>query len=357
MKICFVSYAPNPTTKIRGYGFAKCFENRGFEARVLKYWETLPKETMPSLPRVPMLLGRFASLVERILAYNPHVIYVLGSFPPHAIAAIVTHNLLKNKLIFDIDDWEFKENAQLNKLIAYCQNYLTARSRVTIASSNMLTKYVSALGASKVHYIPTGTDVDLFNPKKFTKTKHDRKILIFTGARTREYWDNILIMLKALEAVVKENKNFELLMVGKGEAQVDKKIESFVKARLGRYIRLAGEVPWEELPDVLANADIALHPLADNFFNMCKSPTKLFEYMAMELPVVSSSVGEANLIIDHGKNGLLSKNTDEFANSILTLLDDKKLAKRVGNSARETVGQKYSLKVLGERLAKVLEQI
>ena len=42
----------------------------------------------------------------------------------------------------------------------------------------------------------------------------------------------------------------------------------------------------------------------DSMFNNGKSPTKMFEYMAMKCAVIASDVGEAAHIIENGANGL-----------------------------------------------------
>lgn len=352
MKICFVSYAPNPTTQIRGYGFARFLEGFGFKTRVLKFWEKTPKPR-PSLPALIPLFNRSMILAKQIIRYAPDLIYTLGSFPSHAIVAITSHKVLKNHLIFDLDDWELKHDVITNKLIRHCENYLLKHSKATIVASNELMKYVSALGASNIHYIPTGVDISLFDPKNFPKEKFEKKVLIFTGARTPEYWDNISLLLKAIRIVMEENKNFELWMIGRSEGRIDDAIRK-LSAKWFIRLRLRKAVKFERLPHVLAQADIALHPLVDNFFNRCKSPTKLFEYMSMKLPVVSSNVGEASTMIKHEINGLLCKNENEFANNIIALLDDEKFAKRIGRSARKTVEQKYSLQILSKRLANII---
>lgn len=347
MRICFVSYAPNPTTQIRGYGLARFLERFGFKTQVLKFWEE------PGASSPVSLVHRSMMLLKQVVRYAPDLTYTLGSFPPHAMVAITSHKLLGNHLIFDLADWEFKYDVITNKLIRRCEDYLLKHSRAIIVASNELMKHVSALGASNIHYIPTGVDISLFNPKNFRKEKFERKVLIFTGARTLEYWNNISLLLRAVKIVAGENKNFELWMVGRSEGRIDDAIRRLC-AKWSIRLYLRKQVEFERLPQVLAQADIALHPLVDNLFNRCKSPAKLFEYMSMELPVVSSNVGEASVVIEHGTNGLLCRGGDEFANNIMALLGDEKLARRIGRSARETVEQRYSLQILSKKLATII---
>jgi len=48
--------------------------------------------------------------------------------------------------------------------------------------------------------------------------------------------------------------------------------------------------------------------IQDTKFNKSKSPTKLFEYMAMAKATVSSDIGESSYVIKDGDNGFLAKN-------------------------------------------------
>jgi glycosyltransferase involved in cell wall biosynthesis len=352
MKICFVSYAPDPTTR-RAYQLAELFEEFGFETKVLTFWEKAGPHPFSFPLNLPQLFNRFVRLTSRIIEHAPDVTYVLGSFPPHALAVIRSNKVLKNCLVFALDDWELKYDAIINRITLYCEKYLVRHSVATIAASKELMKHVSALGASNAYYVPVGVDTDLFDPKKFEKKEFEKKVLIFTGARTREYWDNILLLLRSVRIVAQKNKNFELWMIGNSQNQID----DFIRKISGKWsipLRLEKAVRFELLPGLLAQADIALHPLVDNIFNRCKCPTKLFEYMSMELPVVSSKVGEASIVIRHRVNGLLCENEQEFADNILTLLNDENLARKIGKSARKTVKQKYSLRALSRRLADIV---
>ena len=71
-------------------------------------------------------------------------------------------------------------------------------------------------------------------------------------------------------------------------------VESILGGRRGRFHTLAGLVPQAETPRYLVASDIVLSPHVPNadgsrFFG---SPTKLFEYMAMGLPIVASNLDQ-----------------------------------------------------------------
>ena len=109
------------------------------------------------------------------------------------------------------------------------------------------------------------------------------------------------------------------------------------------------------MPDLLRQADVGLLPVAgDDLWLRCKSPTKLFEYMASGLPVVASSVGEVTHVIQHERSGFLAANETEFADGILRIATDAPFRKRLSQAARERIETHFSLPVLGEKLFRFL---
>jgi glycosyltransferase involved in cell wall biosynthesis len=122
------------------------------------------------------------------------------------------------------------------------------------------------------------------------------------------------------------------------------------------HVQLKGWIPPDKIPQYLATIHIGLLPVvSDSKFNKAKSSTKLFEYMAMAKPTVSSGIGEANEIIQDGVNGLLAMTKVEFAKKMQVLIKDPLLRTRLGDSARQSIEMKYSLKVLGRQLYDILK--
>ncbi|HET9469109.1 MAG TPA: glycosyltransferase, partial [Vicinamibacterales bacterium] len=91
-------------------------------------------------------------------------------------------------------------------------------------------------------------------------------------------------------------------------------------------ITLMGAVPHDEVPAILAAADIgvapfdvAAHPSLAYEFHW--SPLKIFEYMASGLPVVAPRIERLAHIVTHGVEGVLYDATDPdgLANAIESL--------------------------------------
>ena len=112
--------------------------------------------------------------------------------------------------------------------------------------------------------------------------------------------------------------------------------------------RMLGQLGWYLGDD--------LNESVDNLWFRSKSPTKLFEYMASGLAVVAWNLGEVQHVIEDGKNGFLASDSDEMVQSMIQIAQDKELRHSLSTNARQTIEERYSHEVLGEKLADFMEQ-
>lgn len=131
---------------------------------------------------------------------------------------------------------------------------------------------------------------------------------------------------------------------------------------VARIVTLTGLVAQSEAPRYLACADLLLSPHVPNadgsgFFG---SPTKLFEYMAMEKPIVASALGQIeDVIAGRGATrlgalppgagapcGFLYEpgNAQAFKDTLRRVVDDMPAAAGVAKAARAEVLNRYTWK-------------
>jgi glycosyltransferase involved in cell wall biosynthesis len=80
--------------------------------------------------------------------------------------------------------------------------------------------------------------------------------------------------------------------------------------------------------------------------------------MSAGVPVVASEVGGLPEIIHHGENGLLVDNTPQaIAAAVRLLLDDHAFARRVGDAARRTVMERFTVDQMVRRTMEVYRQV
>jgi len=81
---------------------------------------------------------------------------------------------------------------------------------------------------------------------------------------------------------------------------------------------------------------------------------KIVEAMAHGLPVVALARTARNSPIEHGANGLVANNAEEFAQYVIQLWSDRALCKRLGEAARMTIAAQFSRGRLIEALTMML---
>lgn len=116
-------------------------------------------------------------------------------------------------------------------------------------------------------------------------------------------------------------------------------------------------ISWT-LADEVANLramEIGLMPLEDDPWTRGKCGYKALQYMAVGVPVVCSPVGMNTDIITEGENGLLAADLNDWERQLARLLHSPELRQRLGAAGRRSVEEQYSLAVMAERLAALLQ--
>jgi len=84
-------------------------------------------------------------------------------------------------------------------------------------------------------------------------------------------------------------------------------------------------------------------PLEDTVLAKGKCGFKAIQYMALGIPALVSPVGVNTEIVDNGKDGFVCRNTIEWENNMLTLLESSEKRKEMGSFARKKIREHYSV--------------
>ncbi len=120
-------------------------------------------------------------------------------------------------------------------------------------------------------------------------------------------------------------------LVGDGPEKAPAEREA---ARLGvlDYVEFTG---WQERPfvrDLMARSAVFVLPTLKEALSIAT-----LQALASGLPVVAMSHGGVGDIVEHGREGFLAANADEFADCILKLVSDRALRDRMRDHARKTL--------------------
>jgi glycosyltransferase involved in cell wall biosynthesis len=352
----------HPGARNRCYGFAQKLKKRGLEAEVFSFVDNLgakagkDDKNFGVMQKTKYIYKSFKFLYRQ----KTETIFIINRFNYHALSPWVVSKLKKIPYIFDMDDWEAREKLEYylgiipKSKAEYFTRLFAKNSVFCIAASLHLRDYLLNFNR-KVYYLPTGVDTEKFKPSSDSDNKEN---LVFSwhGSINRpEIINYIKFIIECFLVLYKKYSFIKLFIAGDGIYK--KQLIFLIKNYYCKDIKYWGKIPYQNIPQYLDKIDVGLIPLLDKtYFNLSKSPVKLFEYMAKAKPTISSKLGEAEVLIEDGENGFLAETKEEFIEKMRILIRNRSLCKKIGDKARQTVEGKYSLDILSEKLYNFLIQ-
>ncbi len=196
---------------------------------------------------------------------------------------------------------------------------------------------------SRILEVEWGADVHHFTPAAATQATSDRLTAVFAGAfRT---WHGAVHLAAALARLHNAgDRRFAGLFIGDGpERPVVQRVARDVPA-----ITFTGAIAHDRLPGALAAAHIGVAPFdpsrhAPLRLGVYWSPLKIFEYMAVGLPVVAPALPRLKRLIEHDREGLLYDPEDPRGiDDAFRQLAEPGLRARMGAAARARVVRDFS---------------
>lgn len=364
MKIIFITREGYrlPGARIRCYNFAQELAKYGIDTEILSFSDTLGAKdgAEEGQLRIRDKIRYNYRAFKRLTKEKEAILYI-QRFNYHSFAPYLGYLFNKNRIVLDLDDWEIREDPKYyfdifpSSKAHYLTQWIAKRSIFCIAASRFLQDFLLQFN-KRVYYIPSGVDTELFRP---SLNGLNKKEIVFSWIGTfhkREYIENIKFALDCFRILRKKYSHIYFDIVGDGIYRDT--LREIVNKFNDAHIRLKGWIAPGLIPDYLSTIHIGLLPVVnDTKFNRAKSPTKLFEYMAMAKPTISSDIGEAREIIRDRDNGFLAKDKEEFMEKMRQLTEDFDLRQQMGEKSRQTIENNYSLKMLGKRLYEVLKTI
>jgi glycosyltransferase involved in cell wall biosynthesis len=264
------------------------------------------------------------------------------------------------KGVYKVQKPEKAYSLYFGKFESYITKYILHKADLIFPISKwMKTELIKeAILESKMMPLPMGVNQELFSENKngmkiqeMYKLK-GAQIIIYVGPLDKLRQTDVII--HAFSKIRKHRDNVKLLMVGKED---DKTNLEELASTLGIQadIIFTGQVPYFDVPDYIAAADICICPVPPLDIYKVSSPTKMFEYMVMRKPVVANEeIPEQKEVIKESGGGVLVKFEDEsFAKGIIELLDNQERAKEMGRKGHEWVVKNRSY----ENMARQVEEI
>jgi len=197
-------------------------------------------------------------------------------------------------------------------------------------------------GLAKVYDVPTGVDVDFFRPSAAVPMQPNS--LVFTGSMD---WlpneDAINYFTQQILPLIRNSiPEVSITVVGRNPSP---KLQEL--GRRDSSVTVTGRV--DDVRPYIERAAAYIVPLRIGG----GTRLKIYEAMAMERAVVSTTVGAEGLPLTSGKEILIADTPAAFAESVVRLLANPDMAHEFGTRAATTVREQFGWARAAERFAEV----
>lgn len=258
-----------------------------------------------------------------------------------------------------VNYFNFLQGFKNSQFLYYLEKRAIKKSNHTIAVSNFagkLTQKVFGFKKFKFETIYNGIDVSVFNAKTI-ESKQEQKVLYFGSLMRKKGAIALAHIFNALHLL---NPKAKLILVGKDTFDAVEKTSTFklmqnvLTPAAFNQVQYKGVVPYEEMAKEIATSNLCVFPSFAEAF-----PISWLEAMAMQKPIVASSIGWAKESIKNEKSGLLEhpNNYKEFAKKIDTLLNNTEFAAQLGNNAQKRVLSLFNQNKLVEDNIKMYKRV
>ena len=156
-----------------------------------------------------------------------------------------------------------------------------------------------------------------------------------------------------IQALAKtENKNFILLMAGKGPMK--KKLKTLLqKHNLTEQTKFLGQLPYKKMIGVIKASDIIINPSYNEGL-----PTVILEAAACNTAIIATNVGGTTEIIDNESAKIVQAgNIEELTNAINELATTPEQRLKLSNNASELIKKRFDWKKATSSYISIMETL
>jgi glycosyltransferase involved in cell wall biosynthesis len=157
--------------------------------------------------------------------------------------------------------------------------------------------------------------------------------------------------------LLRDRDDIRFLLVGSGAEQAGL-CEQRDAMKLSNVVML-DQQPRSRMPAIWGLAGASIVHLRNTPLFRTVIPSKIFEAMAMRIPILLGVEGEAAAIVTDAKAGLLfePENAEALAAAVRRLADDRGEAARLGENGRRAAREQFDRRALAARYLALLDRV
>ena len=323
------------SSRLRSYQYFPLLKEDGIEvvAKPLfdsSYIEDLLNNKKSYITTIKSYLSRLISLFT-IYKYDYIVIEKeLFPFVPAFFERIIVLLGFKYSVIYDdaiFHYYDMSYNKTIRFLFKKKIDSVMKYSNCVIAGNNYLKNKAIESGAKKIVVIPTVIDLDRYGV--VNKNNQNDFIIGWIGSpSTFHYLKGIA---KSLKKII-EKYDVKIHIIG-------------TKEKLDLPDKNVKYIDWSEESEVaeIQKFTVGIMPLVNNSWELGKCSYKLIQYMGCGIPVLASPIGMNTEVVEHGVNGYLAENEEDWFLYFEKFINEPALNIKMGNNGRKLIEERFSL--------------
>jgi glycosyltransferase involved in cell wall biosynthesis len=326
---------------------------------------------------IPRLRNYFSFVFSSIRCSSKleaHYDFLLCESPPLFLGYSAMHlaRVKKAKLIFNVSDL-WPESAEKlgvvnNKALlgfAYrLEKKLYKKSILVTGQTQGICENINnRFPHINTYWLPNGVDLNYYNPSNYSETNW-RKTNGFSDDDFILFYGGIIGIAQGLEVILKAAKTLshfhqiKFVLLGNGPEKA--RLETQAKHLELKNLCFLNSVSKAQMPLILKAIDASIIPLRKLDLFKGAIPSKIFESLAMQVPIILGVEGEAkHLFIDEGNCGLYfePENDDDLSKMIAKLFQTPLLVDELGKNGRVYVNDNFNRERIAELFYKKLSSL
>lgn len=322
--------------------------NKGFLRRTLNYTSYMLSAVFYSLfirkvdvavSTSPQFFCGWAGVLYKWIKRKPFVLEIRDIWPE---SILTVGAMKKTVLIRFLERMEKKMYQTADRIVAVGEGY---KKKIT----------EKGIQSEKISVVMNGVSLDDFNPKppvrevleRYAGT--DKFVCAYIGTVGMAH--GLEVVIKAAETLKNKNVTDTVFwIIGDGACREALQQEAGEKG-LDNII-FTGRLPKEKMPDMIASCSACLVHLKGTELFGTVIPSKIFEFMAMNMPIIMGVGGEAQEIVLKADAG--EAMTPDDPDSLMECIQKIKDARAGNYNGRVFVGEHFSRDTFASRMLDVL---
>ncbi len=282
------------------------------------------------------------------------VIYLSKADVISVIMGVLAAKITKLPLVLDVDDYETSFGTVRKVIKEKFMKIIIGKADAVVASSNSLFVYCKSMRQikGKVFHVSNSSSLTLAAAQSENDLKRPYQCLL-AGPLFGPHLDYVT----ALQGLSLTTTNCRMLIIGDGPDA--SRVKQTVKdLGLESRVEFAGWLDPDAYARALRSVEFAVWPSYDTMFERCKCPARLFDYLALGIPIIAVGMGEHTYVVNRSSCGLtVQRNPVALARALDFAVRNQRKMSEMGTAGTKFLSEHYSWETMGGRLEAALTSV